>query len=118
MLLGTAIAPATHVPVYECDGCGACCRTRPVLVSEADARREPRIGVEGLRLAEHLATPEWVFRLHPLPFHRGCPFLCDDDRCAIYATRPDACRAFEAGSADCQEVRARLRLPPLAPVSP
>ncbi len=109
-------SPSPATAVYECDLCGACCKTRPVLVSEEDARREPRILHEGRRLAEHLRTPDWVYRLHPLPFHKACCFLGADERCAIYATRPTPCREFEAGTPDCQEVRARVGLPPLEPV--
>lgn len=114
-----ADAIPAHAPTasYECDGCAACCRTRPVLVSEADARREPRIAREGRRLAEHLETPEWVFRLHPLPFQKACCFLGEGDRCAIYASRPTVCREFEPGSPDCQEVRSRVGLPRLEALS-
>ena len=114
-------APPTATPttaVWECDLCGACCKTRPVLVSEADAAREPRIRNEGQRLPPHLATPEWVFRLHPLPFHKACCFLGEGERCTVYAKRPGVCREFEAGSPDCQEVRARLGIAPLLPVAP
>ncbi len=112
----TPVTAEPAAPTYECDGCAACCRTRPVLVSEADARREPRIATEGGRLAEHLETPEWVYRLHPLPFHRACCFLGEGDRCTIYASRPTVCREFEPGRPDCQEVRARVGLPRLEPV--
>jgi Fe-S-cluster containining protein len=98
---------------YECDGCGACCRTFPIFASGADARREPRIAVEAIRLPGHLATPEWAYQLYPLPFLEACAFLDGECRCTIYAQRPDVCRAFTPGSAQCQEARSRQGLAPL-----
>jgi Fe-S-cluster containining protein len=100
---------------FECDGCGACCRTFPIFASEADASREPRIGLEGKELAPHLQTPTWRFQLFPLPFHETCCFLDGDNRCLIYSTRPQICRDFAAGSEQCQEARRRCGLPPLQP---
>jgi Fe-S-cluster containining protein len=101
---------------YECDLCGGCCRTFPIFASESDARREPRIALEGKELAPHLQTPDWKLQLYPLPFHETCCFLETDNRCTIYETRPDVCRRFEAGSEQCQEARRRLGLAALEPV--
>lgn len=103
------------MPVFECDGCGACCRTFPVFAAGDDARREPRIAVEGQRLVPWLETARWTYRLFPLPFHETCCFLDAESRCTIYPTRPDVCRDFAAGSEQCQEARARLALPALQP---
>jgi Fe-S-cluster containining protein len=100
---------ATH----ECDGCGACCRTFAIYVSQTDAGREPRIRDESLRLRPWLTSPERAYQLFPLPFHETCCFLGSDNRCTIYATRPDLCRHFEAGSDECQEARRRSGLPEL-----
>ena len=98
---------------YECDGCGACCRTWRVLVSEEDAQREPRIAQESKLLPEHVRSPGWDYLLFPLPFHEGCCFLRADQRCDIYDTRPRVCRDFAAGSQRCQEARAHAGLDPL-----
>ena len=100
---------------FECDGCGACCRTFPVFASAADARREPRVADEGRRLAEHLARPGWTYQLFPLPFHEACCFLAPTAQCSIYNTRPGVCREFAAGSDQCQDARVRAGLPPLGP---
>lgn len=100
---------------YECDGCGACCRTFPIFASEADVGRESRIAAEGKPLAEHLASPEWLVQLYPLPFLETCCFLNDAARCEIYDTRPEVCRQFAAGSPQCQEARERQRISPLRP---
>ena len=61
--------------VFECDGCGACCKTFPIFAAETDDRREPRIRDESRRLPLWLATPEWTYQLFPLPFHRACCFI-------------------------------------------
>jgi uncharacterized protein len=99
--------------VYQCDGCGACCCTYPIFASKGDAALEPRITSESQRVAAHLETPQWAFRLHPLPFHETCCFLDRDCRCSIYPTRPQVCREFVAGSESCQQARAAHGLPPL-----
>ena len=101
------------VGAAQCDLCGACCRTFPVLVSIRDGSREPRIAEEAPRLEPWNRSAEWEFKLHPLPFSRGCLFLGDDDRCSVYESRPSVCRAFAAGSEGCTEARARIGLPPL-----
>jgi len=104
-------------PRYECDGCGACCRTFAIFAAETDAQREPRIGDESLRLRPWLTTPEREYQLFPLPFHETCCFLDGDNRCTIYASRPDVCRGFEPGSEQCQEARRSCKLAPLEPTA-
>jgi Fe-S-cluster containining protein len=99
------------MPTYDCDQCGACCGTFPIFASAADAEREPRIVAETRHLPDHLASHAWRFQLFPLPFHEGCCFLDDHKLCGVYATRPAACRAFAAGSEQCQEARRRHGLP-------
>ena len=96
-----------------CDGCGACCKTFPVLVSIGDSARESRIKQEARQLPEWQRTEEWEYQLHPLPFLPACPFLAVDNRCSVYATRPNPCRRFRAGSKECNEARARTGLEPL-----
>lgn len=98
----------------ECDCCGACCQTFPVLVSADDAKREPRILNETVELPEWQRTTSWKYQLHPLPFHQGCCFLQENCQCSVYSTRPDVCRAFLAGSDECSEARKRVGLPPLS----
>jgi Fe-S-cluster containining protein len=97
----------------ECDCCGACCRTFPIVVSIGDAQREPRIEREARKLPEWQRSEDWEYQLHPLPFLNACPFLGLDNRCSVYSTRPEPCRRFRAGSSDCNEARARVGLRPL-----
>jgi Fe-S-cluster containining protein len=98
---------------FECDGCGACCRTFPVFAAESDAEREPRLRAESRPLPPWLGGREWTYQLYPLPFHEACCFLDPANRCGIYPTRPDVCRAFAPGGEQCQQARARVGLPPL-----
>lgn len=101
---------------YECDQCGACCRTMLVDVFDEDLLREPRIAPEMMVLKDPGLDGE-IGYLNCLK-HRGCPFLDDENRCGIYPTRPVTCVLFEAGSEQCQESRRRFGIPPLKPVSP
>ncbi|HEV3144649.1 MAG TPA: YkgJ family cysteine cluster protein [Gemmataceae bacterium] len=101
---------------YDCDNCGACCKTFAIFASAADAERELRIRSEGQRLPSEHATPDWEYRLYPLPFLQTCCFLDAENRCTIYKTRPEVCRQFAAGSAQCQEARLRQGLPLLKAV--
>jgi len=100
---------------FECDGCGACCKTWRILVSAEDAAREPRITIEGRSLREDATTPYWRYQLFPLPFHETCCFLDGANRCTVYDTRPRVCREFAAGSERCQEARREQGLSRLEP---
>lgn len=97
---------------YVCDGCGACCRTFPIFVTEEDVEREPRIAEEGQR---NTNSKKYSLTLFPLPFHEACCFLDGEQRCTIYETRPGICRELAAGSSQCQEARVRHALPRLKP---
>jgi Fe-S-cluster containining protein len=96
---------------FDCDNCGACCKTFPIFASATDAEREPRIRQEALQLPSEQTTAQWQYRLFPLPFLEACCFLDVENRCGIYATRPEVCRRFAAGSVQCQEARVRQGLP-------
>ncbi len=99
---------------YECDGCGACCRTKLVDVFEEDLLREPRLGARMLPLREPGLDGE-IGYLNCLR-HGACPFLDGESRCGIYPTRPVVCVLFPAGSDECQEARHTLGLPRLEPI--
>jgi uncharacterized protein len=93
---------------FDCANCGACCRCFPIFASQADAEREPRIKRETRQREEHLASAQQAYQMHPLPFLEQCAFLKTDQLCRIYATRPEVCRSFQAGSPQCIEARARV----------
>ncbi|ADE54803.1 YkgJ family cysteine cluster protein [Coraliomargarita akajimensis] len=92
---------------YDCTNCGACCCSFPIFASDSDARREPRIKDETKVLSKHLASGQYAYQLHPLPFQDRCAFLNQDALCGIYPTRPNVCRKFQAGSEQCIEARSR-----------
>lgn len=109
--------------LYECDQCGACCKTLIVEADVQDVIREPRIlevqegwgenGERRMSLAEMLLDDDKVVLLaccHP------CGFL-KENKCSIYDTRPGDCRRFEAGSPACQEARAEIGLSRLEPAN-
>jgi Fe-S-cluster containining protein len=78
----------------DCTRCANCCKTMPPAVTEEDSRR----------IAAHLGMAEEAFVAAYLveDEEKGgdcmkaapCPFLGEDDRCTIYAVRPQACREF------------------------
>lgn len=105
---------------YECDACGACCSGLLIVDAEwLDAVREPRLldaDVSNVRISlDVLADDDGHCII--LAATKPCRFLAPDKHCDIYATRPNCCVAFEAGSEQCQEVRKERGLPPLQPVS-
>lgn len=100
---------------YACDGCGECCRTYLVVVSESDAEREPRIKSVGERLEDPEGTPDHRYRLFPRGDQKSCGFLDAENRCSIHDTRPRTCRQFPAGSEMCEDVRRFAGLPGLRP---
>jgi len=99
---------------YECDGCGACCRTKLVDVFDEDLLREPQLGKQMHPLREPGLDGE-IGYLNCLS-NGACPFLDEENHCGIYPTRPVACVLFPAGSDDCQEARKTFGLSPLEPI--
>jgi hypothetical protein len=97
-----------------CGHCGACCHVAfhlvPVGADEPVVTRHP--GLVTLDAAPSLfgASPFHIAR--PGGFcvaliERGRPY-----RCSIYEDRPQSCRDFEVGSANCLEARRRVGLSP------
>lgn len=107
-----------RLAVFECDGCGACCRHLIIEADHLDALREPRIAAEA-RLLDgkgKVAIEDAAWGMN-----RGdkdgldCVFLGKDNRCGIYATRPGVCVSMQAGSEQCRDARRMAGLAPLAP---
>lgn len=99
---------------YQCDGCGACCRSKLVDVYEVDTLRDPRIAEQMMPLREPGFDGE-IGYLNCIS-NCGCTFLDDESCCSIYPTRPIACVAFEAGDEDCQQCRRDAGILPLEPI--
>lgn len=100
-----------------CQACGACCATFRVTMPECE------LDTAGGRVPAGLADP-WT---HGTACMRGTPGRCVALRgeigqavsCAIYESRPEACREFGAlaavgrGDEACNDARRRQGLPPL-----
>ena len=99
----------------SCDCCGLCCQHLIVEAGVVDVMREPRIDAERPigRRAPGLSILDacWILAGPGMP----CPFLTPENRCSIYATRPNTCVAFIAGSPKCLELRQEFGLPRLVP---
>lgn len=105
----------TKLPVFECPpDCGLCCQHLLVECDAIDVLREPRIqDVAPLRKTDRslpVIDNCWV-----LAGARACPFLDDEKRCGIYATRPHTCVGFAAGGTKCTKLRKESGLPALEP---
>jgi Fe-S-cluster containining protein len=99
--------------IYVCDQCALCCQHLLVEADALDVLREPKIeeyrplGSRAIALPILHAT--WVLAGPGYP----CPFLASDLKCSIYASRPQVCVRFAAGSFQCQELRKAHGVPRL-----
>ena len=88
----------------DCLDCGACCKDNRVELDDADVARFERAG------RGELARPPYAKRedgsvILVLRKDRRCKHLAEDNKCGIYAIRPDACSTFPAGSECCLSAR-------------
>lgn len=86
----------THQDVFDktsCLDCGNCCKSAPPLITKKDVNR----------ISAHLnMTPRDFKRQYTVQDFDGsqsfhtvpCQFLGDDNACAIYEVRPQACRSY------------------------
>lgn len=77
----------------DCLQCANCCKTTGPLFTGRDIQRISKyLGMHAREFeSQYLRIDEdndWVLKQLP------CPFLGDDNRCAIYDHRPKACREF------------------------
>jgi len=74
-------------------------------VTPEDAEREPRIKERGTCLDGHGELPpdEIMWGLNDIDHGGDCVFLAGGNRCTIYDTRPDMCRAFGPHCASCEQ---------------
>jgi Fe-S-cluster containining protein len=92
-----ALAHELHKDAFariDCTRCANCCKTMQAAVTEEDSR--PIAAHLGMAEDEFVAAylvedeEEGGHCMKAVP----CPFLGEDDRCTIYAVRPEACREF------------------------
>ncbi len=76
----------------DCQQCGRCCRELKLEIMELDLIREPKLRAVAIKLPMETRDPGNPFdQAYILP--HPCPFQ-NDNRCMIYATRPNICVAF------------------------
>ena len=100
----SAHAGATRAMELDCLECAACCKDNSVEIEDVDVRRF----ADGGR--PELARPPYARRVDGkvvlvLRKDKRCKHLAGDNRCDIYAIRPDACSTFPAGSECCLSAR-------------
>jgi len=85
----------------DCLECGACCKSNDVILERVDERRFVRAGrPELLRRPFTRRNGEGKLALRVLK-SGDCRHLGKDNKCAVYAFRPDACSQFPPGSECC-----------------
>lgn len=88
----------------DCLECGACCKDNRVELEGEDVARFERAG------RGELARPPYARRddgavVLVLQRDKRCKHLANDNKCDIYAIRPDACSSFPVGSECCLSSR-------------
>jgi uncharacterized protein len=91
---------ATRDIELDCLACGACCRDNEVVLSSEDLGRFAAAGRSDLGREPYSKRIDGklVFRLLR---NKRCKHLLQDNRCAIYSIRPDACSCFPVASESC-----------------
>ena len=98
-------AGATRKVTLDCMTCAACCYSNRVVLEDADVERFRRGGRAEVARRPYVrhSRGQVVLRLAP---DRACVHLAADNRCGIYAIRPQMCRVFPVGSECCLSARA------------
>ena len=106
----------------ECQECGSCCKGHLIVeVYDLDVLREQHLAAaditertRGMTYQTLMADLEQEGKCLVIAGGRDeCKFLCEDDTCAVYPTRPNACVAMQAGDEQCRRAREHENLPPL-----
>ena len=100
----SALTGPTRNMILDCLACGACCKDNEVVLFDVDVARFRDAG------HDHLATRPWARRkdgklVLVLAKDKRCLHLGKDNKCDIYAIRPDSCSTFPAGSECCLYAR-------------
>jgi Fe-S-cluster containining protein len=95
---------ATRTIELDCLSCGACCRANRVELEPKDVERFERAGRGELARPPYARRDDGALVL-VLRRDKRCKHLGDDNRCAIYEIRPDACSTFPVGSECCLSSR-------------
>jgi Fe-S-cluster containining protein len=96
---------ATREIALDCLSCGACCYSNEVVLGRDDVSRFERAGRPELAAMPYARRKNGKLMLR-LATDRACLQLGMDNRCSIYAIRPEMCRTFPMGSECCLSARA------------
>ncbi len=88
----------------DCLACAACCKDNNVELEAQDVQRFEEGGRGELARAPYARRRDGRLILR-LRHDKRCQHLGADNRCGIYAIRPDACSTFPAGSECCLSSR-------------
>jgi hypothetical protein len=88
----------------DCLECGACCRDNQVQLFDVDLQRFRDGGRADLTKPPYTRKKDGKLILTLLR-SKSCRHLADDNKCGVYAIRPDACSQFPAGSECCLYAR-------------
>lgn len=97
----SAIPGATCVMLLDCLACGACCRDNKVVLEAVDVKRFERGGRGELTRPPYTRRDRDGRVVLTLRKDKRCRHLGDDNRCDVYALRPDSCSHFPQGSEGC-----------------
>jgi uncharacterized protein len=86
--------------VLDCLECGACCKDNEVILEEVDVERFRKGGRADLARPPYARKTDGKLVLTLLK-SKNCRHLESDNKCAIYALRPDACSTFPVASEPC-----------------
>ena len=89
---------------FDCLACGACCRDNRVVLEEADLARFEKAGRSDLARPPYAKRDDGAVVL-VLQRDKRCKHLAGDNKCGVYAMRPDACSVFPVGSECCLSSR-------------
>ncbi len=95
---------ATRALHLDCLDCGACCHEANVVLDDADLDRWRDAGRKDLMGRAYLKRKDGKVTLRFAASGR-CQNLAADNKCGIYAIRPDNCSAFVVGSEACLSAR-------------
>lgn len=100
-----SIHPGPHRSLeLDCLECGSCCRDNRVELEAHDVDRFEAAGRGDLARPPFARREAGVVVLVLAP-SKDCKHLAGDNKCGIYALRPDACSHFPVGSECCLSAR-------------
>jgi Fe-S-cluster containining protein len=81
---------------HKCVGCGRCCHCKPIVIMPQDIKRAAcALGLSPRDFKKQYTMPyPGDARLSTFKQDSPCAFLDENNRCKIYAARPDVCKNY------------------------